>query len=122
MQNQDSNVQPTSESLPIGNAMLPAALSEGNATIGTYMGKNFTDPLNYMYDKSWDYLMEVVEKIHLDRMVKEVSIRPGRTRIWLHGFSYIQSPCKAENNSITECWLAVVEFIKWRNNRNASQR
>ena len=97
-----------------GSNMLTAAfpVEDGNKLIGDFMGKNFQDPLNYMYDKDWNQLMEVIERIHLKREVKEVSIHPGRTRIWLQQ-SFIQSPCRPENNSITECWIACILFIKW---------
>lgn len=37
-------------------------IAAGNKIIGDYMGKCYKDPLNYMYDKSWDWLMPVVHK------------------------------------------------------------
>lgn len=30
--------------------------------IGEFMGKAFGNPLNYMYDKDWNYLMEACKK------------------------------------------------------------
>lgn len=74
--------------------------------------------LDHFYEKSWDWLMPVVEKIYLLREVKQVSITPGKTRIWFSDHikdSYIESPLKPENNSITECFSCVVKFIKWYN-------
>lgn len=109
--NEKSN---TTETAIDANRVLTAAFSveEGNKLIGDFMGKNFKDPLNYMYDKDWNKLMEVVERIYLKREVKDVAIHPSRTRIWLQQ-SFIQSPCLPENNSITECWIACILFIKW---------
>jgi hypothetical protein len=75
-----------------------------------YNSKAWSDTLKYHC--SWDWLMPVVEKIHLLREVTEVSIRPGSTRIWLKKGSFIQSPIDPHNDSITECWLTVVQFIK----------
>ena len=76
------------------------------------------EPHLLKFHSSWDWLMPAVERIHINRAVKAVSIIPGKTRIWfkpdLHK-SYIQSPHKPENSSITECWYAVIEFIKWYN-------
>ena len=114
--------------------MLPAALSTeyGNKLIAEFMKHLPQDEMvnekrrelgvvEKNYHTSWDWLMPVIEKIHIDRKVKEVSIRPGRTRIWLKEFSYIQSPCLPENNSITECWLAVIKFIIWHNQQGVSE-
>jgi hypothetical protein len=72
------------------------------------------------YHLDWNMLMSVVEKIQIDRKVKEVSIRPGRTRIWLKEDSYIESPCLPQNSSITECWLGVIKFIIWHNSQSVS--
>jgi len=121
-------------------ALLPAALSneQGNCLIADFMGMERTEKetgeptykqeknaviwaSQLMYKISWDWLMPVIEKIHIDRKVKEISIRPGRTRIWLKEYSYIQSPCLPENNSITECWLAVIKFIIWHNEQGVSK-
>ena len=66
---------------------------------------------------TWNDLMPLVEKIHILREVREILITPGKTRIWLAKGSYIQSPHKPGNNSITECWLAVVDFIQWYNSQ-----
>lgn len=90
---------------------LPNKVYKENYTIGISI-----DQLNYNQD--WNKLMEVVEKIHIQREVKEVSIKPGRTRIWLHQ-SFIQSPCLPQNNSITECWIACIKFIQWYNCQKA---
>jgi len=75
MQNQDSTVQPTSESMPIGNAMLAVRL------IANFMGwvdspypnlpnKVYKPDLSegkslnqFKYSESWDELIPVVKKI-----------------------------------------------------------
>jgi len=121
--------------------LLPAALSteQGNCLIADYVGATKGRspkegefyylpnsistylPRELKYSSSWDWLMPVIEKIHIDRKVSEVSIRPGRTRIWLKEHSYIESPCLPENNSITECWLAVIKFIIWHNQQGLSE-
>ena len=45
MQNQDSKVQPTSESLPIGNAVLPAVLEDD--VYNFELSKYLNDGINY---------------------------------------------------------------------------
>lgn len=91
---------------------------EGNKLIRKFCEHDHL-PYKFNYHEDWNDLMPVVEKIYLLREVKEVSIRPGRTRIWLQQ-SYIQSPCKPENNSITECWLAVTEFVQYYNTQKTN--
>lgn len=71
-----------------------------------------------LYHSSWDWMMPVVEKIHMDRRVKEIVVRPGKTKIWFNDKvqkGYIESPYLPENTSIVECWIACIEFIKWHN-------
>lgn len=55
---------------------------EGNRLIAEFDGYDI-HMNGYQYHSSWDWLMPVVEKIHLLREVTEFSIRPGSTRIWL---------------------------------------
>lgn len=69
-------------------------------------------PNKLEYHKSWDWLMPVVNKIYLSRDVEDVTIRPGLTTIKMVNGATIKSPHKAENDSITECWLAVTEYIQ----------
>lgn len=80
-----------------------------------YIHKGYYGINELLFRRSWDWLMPVVEEIHILREVKEVSISIGRTRIWLTKGGFIQSPHKPENSNITECWLAVIEFLKWYN-------
>lgn len=123
--------------------MTQEKILEGNKLIAGFMGAEWVQddykewgykietphwnklqkPEALQYHSSWDWLMPVLEKIHLKREVKEISISMGRTRIWFSDEvrkSFIQSPCLPENNSITECWLAVIDFINWYNLHNPS--
>ncbi len=70
------------------------------------------------YDTSWDWIMPVVEKIYMLPPVKTIHITPGETIIYFQRDEFkeaIKSPCLAENNSITECFIATVEFLEWYN-------
>ena len=86
---------------------LPNKMYKENYTIGKAV-----DQFSYHID--WNELMSVVEKIHLEREVKEVVIKPGKTRIWLQQ-SFIESPCLPQNSSIIECWIACITFVKLHN-------
>jgi len=70
------------------------------------------------YHTSWDWLIPVVEKIIIKRVVESYSFRFGEFKIWTETGDVIKSPCSPHNNSITECWIAVVEFITWHNLQN----
>lgn len=100
---------------------------EGNKLIAEFM-RVFTDDSQWpyhvhgdswkleglKYHKSWDWLMPVVGKIHLKKEVRDVVVTPGATAIILHeGYPSMFSPCRSENTSIIECWLVVIEFVKW---------
>lgn len=110
---------------------------EGNKLIAEFMGMEFHTINNItgvtidgvlggleklQYHTSWDWLMPVVEKINLDRRVEEVSISMGKTRIWFKRElmkPYIQYPVNPHYDTITQCFLTAVEFIKWYNeNKN----
>lgn len=58
MKNSSTKAETTRSSLPIGNTVLAAALSD----VGKFMGKKFKDPMNYMYDKDWNWLMAACKK------------------------------------------------------------
>jgi hypothetical protein len=83
----------------------------GNKVIGDYMGKIYEDPLNFDYDTNWNSLMVVVERIYVSSNVADFSIKPGRTRIWIKGNGFIESPRNPLNNSIIECWIACILYI-----------
>ena len=101
--------------------MTKEEITEGNKLIALYMNfKGYTSwkPNDLKYHTDWNMLMKVVEKVYLSTAVKDVCIHPGKTRIWFANDikeGFINSPCKPENSSIIECWLAIIEFIKWKN-------
>lgn len=112
---------------------------EGNKLIAEFMGlkkqgfganEHFTDNGNRIvatsnglqYHTSWDWIMPVVEKINLDRRVEEVSVSMGKTRIWFKHEFYIQYPVNPHYNTITQCFLTVVEFIKWYNENKTNNQ
>lgn len=37
-------------------------IEHGNRIIGDFMGKGFKNPLNYMYDIEWSWLMPAIKK------------------------------------------------------------
>lgn len=73
------------------------------------------------YNTSWDWLMEVVEKIETsadqDTGHCEVTITENNCRI--HRFSYVKEFIKTYNSGskIMAVWEAVVLFIKWYNDQ-----
>lgn len=73
-------------------------------------------PLDYelKFHSSWDWLMPVVEKIYMLDEVKDVAVHYDYTRIWLQK-GFIESNSYTYNSFIEECWLTIVEFIKWYN-------
>jgi len=98
---------------------------EGNKLIGDFMGKDFKDPLNYMYNKSWDWLMPVVEKIEdfeideikavaVDIESNECEIKDYRQ--FNLSFAYYEGETKIE-----AVWQCVIQFIQWYNQQNQKQ-
>ncbi|HEX8333297.1 MAG TPA: hypothetical protein VF622_11770 [Segetibacter sp.] len=110
-------------------------IEEGNKLIAEFMklptwqdgryGKMYSSPIaeqsvfgdgGLLYDKRWDWLMPVVEKIENLDCIAElsvvyhnccISIRNDGTR------SHLIS--KKGNDKIESTWCTVVEFIKWYN-------
>ena len=83
---------------------------EGNKLIGDFMGKSFKDPLNYMYDKSWDWLMPVVEKISkLSPLNIDMSSWGAKIRLSDAGLVV------KDENLIVAIWTSVVKYIQWYN-------
>lgn len=97
---------------------------DSNETIGTIDGSNTFDYLKF--DTSWDWLMEVVEKIN------NIKIKDYNTSVYIHkekcyiatthfNTGGIWSICITYNekpgdiSSIEKCYKAVIEFIKWYN-------
>ena len=64
------------------------------------------------YDKSWDCLMSVVDKI--ESMGYEVNIQPGFTEI-SGGECNVSTYAEDGDTKIFLAYLCVVEFIKWYN-------
>ncbi len=143
MKNSEQKDECLTSSGNIANAMLPAAFpvstEEGNAIISKFMGKKFKDPLNYMYDKSWDWLMSVVEKIE-NTTVKGTtwtSIDDKAKVEWQFSVEIINVQCMIHRDCLPQyygtnedflklydcrnmskiqaTWLAVIEFINWYN-------
>lgn len=75
--------------------------SEKLAQIGKFMGTNFKNPMNYMYDKDWNQLMPVVKKIQQLRIVETHRKVPIQ-------FALIDV-------DIDTLFDAVADFAKWYN-------
>lgn len=128
------------------NTMLSAAVSveKGNKLIAEFMGideivkfgfdNNGNSFLNY--EKSWNALMPVVEKIenlkvtvwgdeikYFEFTIKnKYCLIMGHTNIRQPGI-YYQTPYGfVPDSKIHAVWLAVVEFIKWFNDNAAANR
>ena len=80
-------------------------LSEGNKLIGDFMGRSFKDPLNYMYDKSWDWIMPVWDRFRY--LVWETKEFEKFKNDFMTGVF---------NGSIITCQRVMVEAITWYNN------
>ena len=81
----------------------------------SYLNSLFISENGFAFHCNWNILMPAVEKIFLLREVRDVEIRPGRCWIWMPNGKVFESPNKPGNNSITECWLAITDFITWYN-------
>lgn|ERR1035437_6933497 len=105
---------------------------EGNKLIAKFMGWVIDDSFpdkgrvyrspkgnieldtTFKYDKDWNWLMPVVEKIEKENGVK-MFLHPVGCEIYVFGKEI------SNNNSDTKIkatWLSVVEFIKWYNEQN----
>lgn len=74
--------------------------------------------MDLKYHSSWDWLMPVVERIFVQREVERFNISPGKAFLLFKNGDIIDSPCKPQNNSITETFIVVIEFIKRYNQQN----
>lgn len=92
--------------------------------IGTFL---VSDELEY--DKSWDWLMPVVEKIDKMTLVDETYFRTNvnGSRNRTHCYIYKYHPGESVGHAISEghedkkiesVYRAVIEFIKWYNNND----
>lgn len=108
---------------------------EGNKLIAEFMGKKKSTGfgLNFRFDTwyngillsdlkyhtSWDWLMPVVEKIVHEDSAFRMTI--GNVAAICNFESQFEAKAKGEGkkysstNTIEAVWLAVVEFIKWKN-------
>jgi len=88
--------------------MTETYILEGNKLIGDFMGKGFKDPMNYMYDIYWDWLMPVVEKIN------SLSYNDSNNRFQPTVERFLE-------NDINSIWRQVVIFLSWydKNKPNA---
>ena len=88
--------------------MNKSEIIEGDKLIAEFMREKATGG----YHQSWDWLMPVVEKIW--------NMQGHRTSIFYfepeEGVTIYGN--NESVNNITDCWCAVVEFIKWYNTQN----
>lgn len=70
------------------------------------------------YDSSWDWLMEVIEKIeHLDTGY-EVCIIDKECEIGTMGYQYTRVALGKANTKIEAVYIAIIQFIKWYNDKS----
>ncbi len=89
----------------------------GNKLIADFMGKpTHIMPQLLKYHTSWDWLMPVVEKIFMQRLiVEDFVITPGKAYIIVKGAGKFNSPFNPCYTTIQEVWYVVVKFIEWYN-------
>lgn len=87
---------------------------ENNKLIANFMGVQVGEE---SYNKSWGWLMSVVEKIEKENMMATVVIIRDKCQITL--FDYESTPMFAKtveaNDKLKATWLCIVEFVKWYN-------
>lgn len=112
---------------------------EGNKLIREFMKHGYMS-VRLDYDRSWDDLMPVVEKI--ESLGFWISISADTVDMgWKHlvddngndlypsfpdiffdwNTNYYQSAKATANSKINAVWLAIVEFIKWYNTQNKTK-
>jgi len=129
---------------------MSSSVLEGNELIAVFMGGKLskkTSPIiaphwkglefgskiyDLYYDKRWDWLMPVVEKIELTNRVNDKEYYPYMVSIWKNccqisdgNNGIIITTVYAEkvgNGKIAATYKAVVEFIKWYNKQNESNK
>lgn len=85
-------------------------ISVNNKLIGDFMGKNFDNPLNYMYDKEWTWIMPVV--IVIEKDADFVRIQNNSCTISRNGWEC--SIHQERDEKIEAVYYAIVEYIKWK--------
>lgn len=117
---------------------------DNNKMIAEFMGMKYSDKRSFndgewthsikslsRFHTSWDWLMPVVEKIRnvtsydRDRFSTEVVIYGNKTTIKSGGYGekkhskfFFNKTIRGANNTTEATYYAVVEFIKWYNNKN----
>lgn len=97
--NKEQNVQNMHVSQHISNEMLAAALSD----VGRFMGKKFKDPLNYMYDKKWEWLMGAIKKFN------DLNLDTHTHLDWCGNIAMALTT----NYDKEETFWALVEAVRW---------
>jgi len=67
-----------------------------------------------LFHSSWDWLMPVINKA-IDYGF-HYQLANGEITCWADGMYKYYAPYTSDNEILTNCWVAVVEFIKWYNN------
>lgn len=83
--------------------------SEKLAKIGNFMGLNFKNPMNYMYDKDWNKLIPVVKKIQQLRIVEEYRKLPVQAALMDVDIDNL-----FEAVAVFAVWYC--EYQNWKNN------
>lgn len=123
------------------NCMTPEEILEGNVLIDLFMHPNYTRKGDWIwwndrhgsrnhidalhYEKHWDILMPVVEKIHEPGIFPDLSLKEGvDVTIFYKACKIEYSDFETEYNyqekadtKIEAVWMAVVDFIKWYNSQ-----
>ena len=136
MQNRTTTADLLSSALPIGNTMLPAALSteDGNELIAKFLGwkkgdtwqvvnscRDYVSKNDLKFDTDWQWLMQPVCKIKDFGFVIafEICFSLGTiVKVFYDGTWH----CYESNNEKEAVWLACIEFINWYNSLPVSQR
>lgn len=87
---------------------------EGNKIIAEFMNQQ-GHSCKDAYHENWNAVMPVVEKIYIQRSVRDFIINPGKCTIILKEGEPIVSPVHPQNPTIIEVWQACVDFIVWHN-------
>lgn len=96
-------------------------ITEGNKLIAEHLGNinNYWYQNNLLqYHSDWNYLMGAMEKVFvLDKKVADIIIRFGQCKILMQNPAgkEFNSPFKPENTAKIECWLVLIDYIKWYN-------
>lgn len=105
-------------------------LEQGNRLIAEFLGWHLDPKRSLKYHSSWDWLMPVVEKIAdipMEGFINEETEDGGyaypitfgmRTEIGEWMVRFRGHGLHQADTLIQAAWLAVVDFIQWRNTQN----